>query len=209
MKSALYLRVSTSDQNLESQRMELLTYASAKGLGMPREFTDVLSGAKRDRPGLDALLAAAKAGEVDTILCVKLDRMARSLGHFAEIVATLERCGVALVCTSQGIDTSKSNACGRLQMNVLSAVAEFERELIRERTRAGLAVARASGKTLGRVSVRMKGLDRAAIVAAWRAAGGKDYRGLGQMLGGVSGATAWRVAAKYPAPSASEALDVS
>lgn len=173
--------------------MELATYVSAKKWGDPLEFSDILSGSKKDRPGLDALMACVAAGQVEAVLCVKLDRMARSLGHFASLVAEFEKAGVALICTSQGIDTSKSNACGRLQMNVLSAVAEFERELIRERTCAGLAVARAAGKVLGRPSLLLPA-DCGPVVRAWRAEGGKDYRELGRRLGGVSGSTAWRVA---------------
>lgn len=200
MKCATYLRVSTSDQSVEAQRMELASFAAQKGWAIEKEFVDTASGARRERPGLEALMAAVMKQEVEAVLCVKLDRMARSLGHFSDLVDDFEAAEVALICTSQGIDTSKSNACGKLQMAVLSAVAAFERELIRERTRAGLAVARAAGKQLGRVSKLMPTdpEERASIVEAWREAGGTDYRRLGEALGGVSGSTAWRVARKLP-----------
>ena len=189
--------------------MELKSYTKSKDWIVEKEFTDTMSGAKAERPGLAALMAAVRAGEVDTILCVKLDRMARSLVNFAEVVRELEAHGAALICTSQGIDTSKANACGRLQQNVLSAVAEFERELIRERTKAGLAVARASGKKLGRPSLKLPPhAERPGIVAQWRAeTGGKDYRALAVRLGGVSATTAWRIAGKTPATVAVMEVD--
>lgn len=206
MKIAIYTRVSTSDQSVEAQMMELKAFTKAKGWEVAQEFTDVMSGAKKDRPGLDALMAQVRACAIDTILCVKLDRMARSLRNFAEMVEEFDRLGVALICTSQGIDTSKNNACGRLQMQVLAAVAQFERSLIRERTCAGLAVAVANGKKLGRPSKLLPQVAaRGAILAQWRAEGGKNYRKLGQMLGGVSAATAWRLAwrcGKTVAPAA-------
>jgi len=109
-----------------------------------------MSGAKFIRPGLDALMAAVRAGKVERVIVFKLDRLGRSLPHLALILDELQRHGVALIATSQGIDTSNSNPVGRLQMNVLMAVAEFEREIIRERVNAGLAAARARGVKLGR-----------------------------------------------------------
>lgn len=196
MNCLLYLRVSTSDQSVEAQRMELQAYCQHKGWTITGEYSDTASGSRRDRPGLESLMAIVRGKGTDAVLCVKLDRMGRSLAHFATLVIEFEKAGVALICTSQGIDTSKSNACGRLQMSVLSAVAEFERELIRERTRAGLAVARAAGKVLGRPSKKMPaGADeRRAIVEQWKADGRPGgYRNLGRRLGGVSGATAWRM----------------
>lgn len=194
MKAVTYLRVSTGEQTLEPQRLELRQFAALRGLELGEEFVDVMSGAKRDRTGLDALMAAVRAGSVKTILCVKLDRVARSLSHLAALVDEFDRRKVALICTSQGIDTSEGNACGRLQFQVLGAVAEFERSLIRERTRAGLAAARARGAVLGRPSPKMAGVDRAAACAAWEADGRKGgYRELGRRLGGVGGMTAWRV----------------
>lgn len=197
MNIATYLRVSTSDQSVEAQRLELATWLRGRKF---TEYSDIRSGARSDRPGLEALMVAVRAGYVQAVVCVKLDRMGRSLAHLARLVEEFEDRKVALVCTSQGIDTTEANACGKFQLAVLGAVAAFERELIRERTRAGLAVARAAGKVLGRPSAAMVGVDKAAVVAAWRAAGGVGgYRALGTLLGGVNGGTAWRVAAQYPA----------
>lgn len=199
MNVALYLRVSTAIQSVEAQRTELRSYCSMKNWRIDREIEDVISGTKSERDGLAELMAGVRLKKWDAVCAVRIDRMARSLAHFAQLVREFEAAGVALVLTAQGIDTSKSNACGQLQMNVLAAVAQFERTLIVERTRAGLVVARANGKVLGRVSAKMPA-DRVSVVLAWRASGSPGgYRHLGELLGGVSGATAWRVAKGVPA----------
>lgn len=96
------------------------------------------------------MLAQVRAGGVHQVVTYKLDRLGRSLTHLAIIVGELQMRNVALICTSQGIDTSKQNPVGQLQLGVLMAVAEFERALIKERTLAGLEVARKRGKRLGR-----------------------------------------------------------
>jgi DNA invertase Pin-like site-specific DNA recombinase len=96
------------------------------------------------------LMKEVRAGKLDVIVCVKMDRLGRSLPHLAQLVGELDRHHVALICTSQGIDTSNDNPAGRLQMHVLMAVAEFEKALISDRTRAGLAVAAALGRKGGR-----------------------------------------------------------
>lgn len=102
------------------------------------------------RPQLDTLLGEARAGKVARIVVYKLDRLGRSLTHLAIILDELQRLGIPLICTSQGIDTSEDNPTGRLQLGVLMAVAEFERSLIRERVNAGLRAARNRGVKLGR-----------------------------------------------------------
>jgi len=88
--------------------------------------------------------------KVDVVLTYKLDRLARSLSQLAYIIAELQRCHVALVCPSQGIDTSNSNPAAQLQINILAAVAQFERELITERVKAGVNAAKQRGVKLGR-----------------------------------------------------------
>lgn len=200
MKTYLYARVSTEDQNCEVQMLELRAFCKAKKWTVVGEFTDVMSGGKAERPGLTQVMAGVHAGAVEAVCVVKLDRLARSLRNFAVLVEEFDKANVALVCTSQGIDTSKSNACGRMMMNVLGAIAEFERAMIRERTQAGMVAARARGARIGRPSVRLPPLQyRAPIVAEWRAQGGKGYAELARRLGGVSPATAWRLAHKLPA----------
>ncbi len=203
MNVALYMRVSTQEQSVEAQRTELRSYCAARGWIIGVEVEDTISGSKADRPGLNALMADVRAKKYDAVCAVKIDRMARSLANFAQLAAEFTRCDVALILTSQGIDTSHSNPCGRFQVNVLAAVAEFERDLTRERTRAGLVVARAKGKVIGRTSVVMpSAVERGRIVAEWRAAGGIDYADLGRALGGVNRGTAWRVARQHPAVAA-------
>lgn len=150
MKIALYLRVSTGEQTVEPQRRELLDYCQRRGWTDVREFADAMSGAKWTRLGLNALMAEIRRGRIDLVLCVKLDRLGRSLAHLAQLAGELESHKVALVCTSQGIDTTDGNPAGKLQLGILMAVAEFERALIRERTNAGLEAAVARGSVLGR-----------------------------------------------------------
>jgi DNA invertase Pin-like site-specific DNA recombinase len=150
MNTALYVRVSTDGQTTDSQEHELRAYCERRGWREVQIYSDQISGAKFVRPGLDALMAAIRAGKIERVVVFKLDRLGRSLPHLALLLAELERNGVALIATSQGIDTSNSNPVGRLQMNVLMAVAEFEREIIRERVNAGLAAAKARGVKLGR-----------------------------------------------------------
>jgi DNA invertase Pin-like site-specific DNA recombinase len=148
--TAIYLRVSTADQTTEHQRRELHEYCERRGWGNVAEYADVVSGSKFSREGLDRLMSDIRRLRVERVVCVKLDRLGRSLPHLAQLIAELDTHGVAVVCTSQAIDTSHDNPAGRLQMHVLMAVAEFERSLIRERTKAGLATALANGKQLGR-----------------------------------------------------------
>ncbi len=191
MKPAIYLRVSTEIQSLESQRTEVLNYCKFRKWDSPMEFTDVISGSQPARPGLDALWDAIDRKEVDMIVVVKLDRLGRSLKHITQVIGQLEKKQVALVCTSQGIDTTNMNPMGRMQLGILGVFAEFEREMIRERTRAGLRVARANGKILGRPSQKAIAVDdRGPIIAVWKSEGGVGVRELAKRLGGVSTATA-------------------
>ena len=158
---AVYLRVSTEDQNTDLQRSELLAQANFRGWE-PIIYEDQgISGANFDRPALNRLLADADAGRVKVIMAWKLDRIGRSTQHLAEIINRLLKAEVGLVVPSQGIDTSAGsmNPASKLQLNVLAAVAEFERDLIRERTKAGMKVAKDKGIHCGRPSV-VKGEKR-------------------------------------------------
>lgn len=184
MNIALYSRVSTNDQDVAAQVLELRSHCSRQGWSVISEYTDIISGAKAVRPGLDALLERCASGGVDAMVVVKLDRLGRSLLNVAMLIKKLDDMGVALICSSQGIDTRKDNPCGRFQLNMLSAVAEFERSLIRERTRAGLAVARANGKVLGRPSQTLiSETQREPILRQWEAHGRQGgYRALAVLL---------------------------
>ncbi|MBK6770517.1 MAG: recombinase family protein [Ardenticatenales bacterium] len=135
-----YARVSTEDQNLDLQ-VDALTKA-----GCDRIFEDRLSGAVAQRPGLAEAIAFAREG--DTLVVWRLDRLGRSLKNLIEVVGSLEDRGIGLKSLQEAIDTSSSS--GRLVFQIFGALAEFERNLIRERTMAGLAAARARGKQGGR-----------------------------------------------------------
>jgi len=141
-----YARVSTDDHNLSLQ-IDALTK-----LGIPTSsiFTDRLSGAKADRPGLAKCLAALRSG--DAIVVWRLDRLGRSMRHLVTLVEDLRSRGIGFRSLSEGaIDTT--NASGELIFNIFSALAQFERRLIQERTKAGLAAARARGRNGGRPKV--------------------------------------------------------
>ena len=135
-----YARVSTDDQNLNLQR-DALDQA-----GCEQIFEDQLSGAKAERPGLHQALQYARAG--DTIVVWRLDRLSRSLKDLIEMVTLLESKGIGLKSLQEAIDTSSSS--GKLIFHIFGALAEFERNLIRERTQAGLQAARARGRKGGR-----------------------------------------------------------
>jgi DNA invertase Pin-like site-specific DNA recombinase len=159
-KTAIYLRVSTDRQTTDSQARELRDYCARRGWHEVREFSDVSSGAKFSRTGLDALMREVRKGRVDAVVAYKLDRLGRSLPHLAQLVGEMTAHSVALIIPAQGIDTSASNPAGRLQMHVLMAVAEFEREIIRERVNSGLRAAKARGARLGRPTTLEKHLPQ-------------------------------------------------
>lgn len=158
MKIAIYLRVSTDRQTTASQAGELRDYCARRGWDAVREFHDTASGAKFTRAGLDALMREVRKGRVDAVVAHKLDRLGRSLPHLAQLVGEMAAHRTALVIPAQGIDTSASNPASQFQLNILMAVAEFEREIIRERVNSGLKAARARGTRLGRPSTLNKHL---------------------------------------------------
>ena len=135
-----YARVSTGEQTLDLQQDAL----TAAGCG--RLFTDVISGSTESRPGLDEALSYLRGG--DTLVVWRLDRLGRSLKHLLETVTALEGRGIGFKSLTEQIDTTTPG--GKLIFHVFGALAEFERDLIRERTQAGLAAARARGRLGGR-----------------------------------------------------------
>jgi len=135
-----YARVSTQDQNPALQRDAL----TAAGCG--KLFVEKASGAQRERPALGEALAFMRAG--DTLVVWRLDRLARSLKQLIETVEDLDGRGIGLRSLTEAIDTTTSG--GKLVFHIFAALAEFERSIIRERTMAGLAAARARGRTGGR-----------------------------------------------------------
>lgn len=135
-----YARVSTDEQN------PALQFDALDRAGCKRIFTDYASGARTSRPSLDEALGLVKRG--DTLVVWKLDRLGRSLSHLIALISELEKRGVAFHSLSEAIDTD--TAGGRLLFHVMGALAEFERTLISERTRAGMAAAKTRGALLGR-----------------------------------------------------------
>lgn len=149
MRAAVYARVSTTEQTTANQLIELRQYVAARGWGPAREFVDEgISGSKESRPALDGLIRDARRRRVDVLIVWRLDRLARSLRHLIFLLEELNALGVAFVSLGEGIDTS--TPAGRLQLHVLGAIAEFERERLRERVIAGMRRAKGQGKHVGR-----------------------------------------------------------
>jgi DNA invertase Pin-like site-specific DNA recombinase len=173
MNAAIYARVSTTDQNCDLQLRELREYIARREWTPAGEYVDAgYSGSKTSRPALDRLMADASRHAFDCILVWKIDRFGRSVLHLSQNLATLTSYGVRFMAITQAIDTDASNPSSRLMLTILAGVAEFEREIIRERTRAGLRAARAQGKTLGRkrrVFRRDEALSLRESGQSWRA----------------------------------------
>ncbi len=135
-----YARVSTQDQTLNLQNDAL------EKAGCSKIFTDTISGAKTDRVGLEQALGYVRPG--DTLVVWRLDRLGRSLKHLIETITALHERGIGFKSITENIDTTTSG--GKLVFHIFGALAEFERDIIRERTQAGLQAARARGKKGGR-----------------------------------------------------------
>ena len=135
--TAIYARVSSYDQHCEIQLRELTEDCQRKGWAHV-EYVDMQSTRKR-RPQLERLLQDAAAGRLDVVIVWKLDRFGRSVQELVANIAALDRAGVRFIVQSQGIDTDKRNPTSRFLLHILAAVAEFERDLIRERVTAGQA----------------------------------------------------------------------
>ena len=152
MRAALYARVSTSDQTTDNQLHELRKYAEARCWSVT-EYTDTISGARDRRPALDRLVKDARRRRVDVVAAWRLDRLGRNLKHLVTLLDEWQAVGVSFVSLGEGIDLS--TPAGRLQLHVLSALAQFERERISERVQAGLARAKRQGQTLGRPRLQL------------------------------------------------------
>jgi DNA invertase Pin-like site-specific DNA recombinase len=149
------------------QVRDLRQIAERRGFEVVREYFDEgVSGAKSSRPALDEMLADAKRGKFRVLLVWKLDRLGRSLAHLVRLLEDLRACNVELVSFSEGLDFTTTT--GKLLYQVLSAFAEFERDCIRERVRAGMRNARSKGKRIGRPPrTRLTAEDRKSIAEAY------------------------------------------
>ncbi len=149
MKVALYLRVSTRDQTNLNQKLKLKQYCEEKGYQIVNTYKDDgVSGVKVSRPALDKMLQAMRRGKFEAVITWQYDRLGRSVLHCLQVLEEMRNKGVRFIATSQNIDTS--TAMGRYFVTNLLALAEMERELIRERINSGLDRARSQGKKLGR-----------------------------------------------------------
>lgn len=148
-----YMRVSTGEQNLDLQRDGL------EGAGCEKIYDDVCSGRATERPGLAKALEIARAGDV--LVVWKLDRIGRSLAHVVALMSDLQKRGIGLKVLTGDVDTTTTT--GRLVFGIFATLAEFERDLIHERTMAGLAAARARGRAGGRPRVMTRQKLKAAM----------------------------------------------
>jgi putative DNA-invertase from lambdoid prophage Rac len=192
MRAAIYARVSTQNgQDPGMQTRELNEYCQRRGWTVEGEYVDVgISGAKDSRPELNRLMADAKRRRFDSILVWKLDRFGRSLRHLVNAIAELESIGVAFVSLTDNLDLSTPS--GRLMFQVIAAMGEFERELIRDRVRSGMRNAREKGAMIGRPKLR---LDPAAITRLREA--GQSWREIAHTIG-VSLGTVYAARSKRP-----------
>jgi DNA invertase Pin-like site-specific DNA recombinase len=148
-RAALYGRVSTNTQNPQMQIAELREYCEKRTWEVAGEFVDTgVSGSKERRPALDQLLSLCRKRQVDAVVVYRYDRFARSLRQLVNALEEFRALGIDFVSLHEGVDTSTPN--GRLVFGIFASIAEFERELIRDRVRSGLAAARAKGTRLGR-----------------------------------------------------------
>src|SRR5579863_7242064 len=158
-RAALYTRVSTADQHPETQLLDLRSMANQRGLQVVAEYSDIISGAKARRPGLDSMLRDARRKRFDVVLVVAFDRLARSTRHFLELLDELNHLNIEFISYRENIDTG--GPLGRAIVTIVGAIAELERSLIIERVRAGMRRAKLEGRRLGRKPLN---IDREQVV---------------------------------------------
>jgi DNA invertase Pin-like site-specific DNA recombinase len=152
MRIGIYARVSTKEQSCELQVRDLRGYCAARGFDLVREYVDVAqSGAKDSRPELNKLMDDARKWQFDSIVVWRFDRFARSTKHLLLALDEFRSLGDQFISYQENIDTS--SALGQAMFTIVSAVAQLERDIIRERVNAGICNARANGKRLGRPTV--------------------------------------------------------
>jgi DNA invertase Pin-like site-specific DNA recombinase len=200
MRAAIYARVSTNNgQDPHMQLRELREYCQRRGMEIAGEYVDAgVSGAKERRPQLDALLVACRKRRVDAVVVYRYDRFARSLRQLVNALEEFRSLGIEFISLHEGVDTSTPN--GRLVFGIFASIAEFERELIRDRVKSGIAAARSKGKKLGRPRVSVD----AARIATLRDSGA-SWNTVTRQLG-LSAGTAKRAyyrLSKNPPPEGS------
>ena len=159
-RAVIYARVSTGDQHLETQLLDLRELAKQRGLEIVHEYSDIISGSKSRRPGLDQLMADARRHRFDIVLVAAFDRIARNVRHFLDVLDELNHLGIEFVSKRENIDTS--GPLGRAMLTIVGAISELERSLIVERVRAGMRRAKLEGRRIGRAPLN---IDRVAVVS--------------------------------------------
>jgi DNA invertase Pin-like site-specific DNA recombinase len=160
-KAAIYARVSTSDQHVESQLYDLRELAAQKGYEIVHEYEDRgISGTRARRPGLDALLRDARQRKFSVVLVAAFDRIARSTRNFLQIIDELDSLGIEFISRREGVATG--DAMGRLFVTIISAISELERSLVVERVKSGMRRAKLEGKVIGRARLDV---DREQVVS--------------------------------------------
>ena len=178
LKIAVYARVSTEDQHTDVQLHQLREYGQRRNAEIVEYVDAAISGRKASRPQLDAMLTACRRREVEAVVVVRLDRLARSLAHLAALGEELRSLGVELISLTEGLDTTTPT--GRALFGMCGVFSQLEVDLLRERTRAGLRAARLRGRILGRPRV----LDAVQVARAKRlAASGASVRKIAELLG--------------------------
>jgi DNA invertase Pin-like site-specific DNA recombinase len=200
-RAAIYVRVSTAEQETGLQEHELHEYCERRGWSFVVYRDRGQSGAKNDRPALNTMMNDLRRRKIDVIVVWALDRLARSLKQLLGIAEECKAVGIDLVSLRQNVDTTLP--AGRLTFQVLGAVAEFEREMLRERVKAGMAQAKRSGKHVGRPARRQFHADEIGRMRLLRSQG-MSIRKLATDLG----TTQWTVA-RLTAPSAVEQRDTA
>src|ERR1700693_6053992 len=162
LKAAIYVRVSTADQHVESQLYDLRELSLRRSFEVVKVYQDCgVSGRRARRPGLDALMSDARQHKFAVVLVAAFDRVARSTRHFLQVVDELDSLGIAFISRREGINTDEHNPMGRLFLTIIGSIAELESGLIRERVLAGMRRAKMDGVRIGRAPMN---IDRAAIV---------------------------------------------
>lgn len=181
-RAAVYCRVSTTDQSCARQERDLLAFAARAGYEVVGVFKETGSGVRLDRVERRKVMALAQARHIDAVLVTELSRWGRSTLDLLETLRELEARRVSVISLI-GMTFDLSSAAGRMMATMLASIAEFERDLLRERVRSGLAAAKARGKSLGRQLGQRPKSDRLAPKVLALVAQGRSYRLIGRELG--------------------------
>ncbi len=179
---AIYCRVSTTDQSCERQEWELKAYSERAGFEVVGVWKEVASGSKDQRPERKKVMAVARNRQIDAILVTELTRWGRSTLDLVHTLHDLQSWNVSLIAQT-GIQFDLSTPQGKLIASLMAVLAEFERDLLRERIRSGIAVAKAKGRTFGRKPGERPKSDRLAPKVLRFADEGRSYRAIARELG--------------------------